>query len=136
MLTAPNYGSNNIPVFYIANGDNILSSSDFVLTFNPTDWSRHSGGRDYPEKIAINVVQKEVQTKILITSPVFIETRNLLENLSWPIKSVTRLFTKPYYFRFNADFHLKILENNETTEKNGSGIFEMMMLKGLQTVRE
>ena len=68
--------------------------------------------------------------------PVFIETRNLLEHLSWPVKSITRLFTKPWYFRFSADFHLKISETNGTTEKNGSGIFEMMMLRGIQTIRE
>ena len=136
MLTSPKYGSSNVPVYYIAKGNDILSSSDFELTFAPSSWERHGGGRDYPEKIVMDVVQNEMQTVIQITDPVFIEVKNLLEDLPWLVKNTTRLFTNPYYFRFNADFHLKISDSTGTTVKTGKGIFEMMMLRGLQTVRE
>lgn len=37
--------------------------------------------------------------------------------------------------RFNADFNLKITDDTGETEKTGTGIFEMMLLRGLQTVR-
>ena len=51
------------------------------LTFTTSDWSQHKGGRDYPEKIVIKVVQEKMQAIIQITDPVFLETRDLLEDL-------------------------------------------------------
>ena len=136
MLTSPKYGSIRVPVFYLAKGNEILSSREFDFTFTPSKWLRHSGGRDYPEGITVNVVQKDMQTKINITDPVFIEARDLLENQPWLVKNLSSLFINPYYFRFNADFHLRIENSTHTVEKSGNGIFEMMLLREKQTIHQ
>ncbi|MCK5200549.1 MAG: hypothetical protein KAR21_19475 [Spirochaetales bacterium] len=136
MLTSPKYGSIRVPVFYLAKGNEILSSREFDFTFTPSKWLRHSGGRDYPEEITMNVVQKDMQTKINITDPVFIEARDLLENQPWLVKNLSSLFINPYYFRFNADFHLRIENSTHTVEKSGNGIFEMMLLREKQTIHQ
>ncbi len=136
MLTSPKYGSIKVPVFYIAKGNDILSSSNFGFSFTPSSWSKHSGGRDYPEKIMLNVKQKEMEISIIITDPVFIEAKDLLEDLPWIVRGIIKIYTLPYYFRFSAKFKLEFRRNNRIIEKNGTGIFEMMLLKGKQTIRE
>ncbi len=135
MLTAPKYGSVKIPVYYLAKGDKILSSQEFEFTFTPSNWSRHSEGRDYPEKIVIDIIQKDIQTKVDITDPLFLEAKDLLENQPWLVKTFSSFFINPYYFRFNADYYLRIKNSTHTIEKTGHGIFEMMLLREKQTIR-
>ena len=77
-----------------------------------------------------------LQVIVSITEPVIIEVKDLLEDLPWLVRSVSGIFVNPYYFRFDVDFDLEITGTTGTTEKAGTGIFEMMLLKGLQTVRE
>ncbi len=135
MLTTPKYGSKKIPVFYLAKGNKILSSNNYTFTFTPTQWKRHSGGRDYPEKIKINVKQSNMDVTIKISSPTIIEAQSLLDKAPWYIRILSRPFTNPYYFRFNADFTLECKGLTGTVDKKGKGIYEMMLLRGLQTVR-
>lgn len=135
MLTAPKYGSKEIPVFYLAKGNRILSGNNYKFTFTPAQWKRDSGGRDYPEKIKINVKQSDMDVTIKISSPVIIEAQSLLDKAPWFVRILSRPFTNPYYFRFNADFALAMESPAEKTNDKGSGIFEMMLLRGLQTVR-
>ncbi len=135
MLTAPQYGSQEIPVFYLAKGNRILSGSTYTFTFTPSQWKRHPGGRDYPEKIEINVTQPDMDVTIKISSPVIIEAQSLLDKAPWFVRVLSRPFTNPYYFRFNADFTLEYKGPSGTVNKQGKGIYEMMLLRGLQTVR-
>ena len=83
----------------------------------------------------MNIVQDNLETTITINNPAFIEEKSLLDSAPWLIRVLSRPFTNPYYFRFRADFTLRLNNSEEIIEKKGRGIFEMMLLRGLQTVR-
>ncbi len=136
ILTTPKYGSVNIPVFYLARGNEILSKEKYDFSFTPSRWTRHPGGRDYPRKLLINVGQDDMTAGLEISNPVFIEAQALLDAAPWIVRVLMRPLENPYYFRFNADFNLTVkTKEGGTAEETGKGIFEMMLLKGLQTVR-
>lgn len=135
MLTSPEYGSRLIPVFYLAKKDKILSDYAFKMTLKASKWKTHLSGRDYPEKISINVNQKNGTIKLELSDPTIIEARSLIDNLPGFIQFFIKLFTNPYYFRFNAKMNLQLRINGISAQKQGSGIFEMMLLRGRHTVR-
>ncbi len=135
MLTSPKYGGTLIPVFYLAKDDIIISDLKFEYEFTASGWRQHPGGRDYPTKIRIVFYQDNLETAITISNPEFIEEKYLLEDAPWFVKVLSKPFTNPYYFRFKSDFELNIKDHGEQINKTGSGIFEMMLLRGLQTVR-
>ncbi|MCF6334216.1 MAG: polysaccharide deacetylase family protein, partial [Spirochaetales bacterium] len=135
MLTSPKYGGTLIPVFYLAKDDIIISDLKFEYEFTASGWRQHPGGRDYPTKIRIVFYQDNLETAITISNPEFIAEKYLLEVAPWFVKVLSKPFTNPYYFRFKSDFELNIKDHGEQINKTGSGIFEMMLLRGLQTVR-
>ena len=135
MLTSPKYGSLKLPVFYLAEEDKILSKKDFNFTLIPSEWRRQEGGRDYPEKIVMDITQKNLHAEIAVTRPVFIEAQYLLSGAPWIVRVLSRPFVNPWYFRFNADFTLSLENSQGKGNRKNTGIFEMMMLRGLQTVR-
>jgi len=142
MLASPKFGSVKIPVIYLSKGKDLLSPSHFeTMDLTASKWVRHSGGRDYPEKIIIDVAQKKTQIKLRITDPVileemyFLEDERLQDAIPWYIRSIARIFTKPCYLRFNAKFDLDIASDTGTVRKTGAGIYELMLLQGKQTVR-
>ena len=135
MLTAPKYGSEKVPVFYLAKGDKVISKLKYNFNFKPSEWKRHEGGRDYPTEITMNVTQDNLNATIFIDKPVLIEAKYLLDSAPWIVRVLSRPFSNPYYLRFKADFNLNITEGGKTVNKKGSGLFEMMLLRGLQTVR-
>ena len=135
MPTAPKYGSIKVPVFYLAKGNELISTSEFEFNLTPSNWTRHSGGRDYPGEIVIDIVQKEFHSKFHITNPSLIEAKDFLEDFPWAVRWTVGLFTNPYYFRFDADFYMEISDSTGRTVEAGNGIFEVMLLKGKQTIR-
>ncbi len=83
----------------------------------------------------MNIMQKKLNASVNVAHPVFIEAQYLLSNAPWIVKVLTRPFINPYYFRFSADFTLTLNTPDESKSESGKGIFEMMLLRGLQTVR-
>lgn len=135
MLTAPKYGSLKLPVFFIAKGNTIILDKDFDFTFKPDSWKRHNGGRDYPEEIQILVSGKDTQAELNITDPKIIEAKALLEGAPRIIRTAAGLFVNPYYFRFKSNYDLELLTDGKSERIKGDGIFEIMMLRGKQTIR-
>ncbi|NOY09327.1 MAG: carotenoid 1,2-hydratase [Spirochaetes bacterium] len=135
MLTSPEYGSRLIPVFYLAKKDKIISDYTFKMIFKPSKWKRHLSGRDYPENIAINISQENGTIKLELFNPRIIEARSLIDNLPGLLQFFIKLFTNPYYFRFNSKVNLQLRIGGISVQKQGSGIFEMMLLRGKHTVR-
>lgn len=41
-----------------------------------------------------------------------------------------RLFSNPYYFRFNTDLEMNVDINNDKTIERGTALFEIMILQG------
>ena len=142
MLASSKFDNEKIPVFYLSKGNEVLAPSHFeTMDVTTSKWVRHSGGRDYPEELVIDVVQKNMQIKLKISDPVILEETYFLEDeafqnkMPWYVRSIARIFAKPAYFRFNAKFDLDITGDTGTIKKSGTGIYELMLIKGKQTIR-
>ncbi len=133
MLTSPRYGSENIPVFYLAENDKIISSQNSSFTLSSSNRIRHRGGRDYPEQINIRVKDKDFSAGIIISNPVFIDERYLLKDAPLPVRIAGRLFVNPWYFRFKSDYRLCVKDSHENRCVAGDGIFEIMLLRKIDT---
>jgi len=133
-LTSSKYGKTKAPVFYLAKGGKILSSDSFKMKSTPSQWTTHSGGREYPEKMVIEIQQKKGKLVLTLSKSRIIEARSLIDNMPSFVQFFIRLFSNPYYFRFNTDMSIAGSINGQKLNESGSAIFEMMHLKGKHTV--
>ena len=131
MLTAPKYGSLKIPVFYFAEGNKIISSSDYNMLLQPSDWNTNKDGHDYPERLDVEINDSDNSFNFAITGDKIIDEKNLLEQLSPLVQRLASLFVRPYYFRFDSSYSVEY--DGQIYE--GRGIYELMVLRGKQTIR-
>lgn len=135
MLTSSKYGNIKVPVFYLAKGDKVLSGDSFKMEITNSQWVRHPGRREYPEKIKIETSQGNGKIVLKLSKPEIIEARSLIDNFPPIVQFFIRLFSNPYYFRFNTDMSISGSINGQNISEKGSAIFEMMLLKGKHTIQ-
>jgi predicted secreted hydrolase len=135
MLTSPAYGERRIPVFFLARGEEVLFGDKFEMTIETSKWVMHEGGREYPEDLVIKVKEGRKTAQIVLSQPVLVQAGSLIESLPRFTRFIAGLFSRPYYFRFRSRFMLLLDIEGVHIEKQGTGLFEMMLLRGRQTVR-
>ncbi len=146
MFLTKRFGDKRHYVFFLAKGDKILLGTNRVISFNALDWKNHRSGREYPTKIILEVKPPKGESpsgnfkgnkypcriKLEIDNRSLIEAMSLINSLPSIEKFFIKLFANPYYFRFKSNYRLSI--DGKTTD--GSGIFEMMLLRGKHTIRD
>ncbi len=133
MFTTRRFGDKRLYVFFLANGRKILVSSNRIDAFKTGNWRVHRCGREYPGSIHISFRSNyEKNVEITIDKPRIIEAMSLISGIPPVLRGLVKLFVNPCYFRFRANYTLKI--GLETL--SGKGIFEMMLLGGKHTIRD
>ncbi len=132
MFTTKRFGDRRLYVFFLAEGRKILIGTNRVDVFKTENWRLHPEGREYPADIRIFSRGVSGGVEVSINNPRLIESMSLIAGLPPVIRAVVRLFTNPYYFRFKADYTLRL----GSASLKGKGIFEMMLLRGKHTIRD
>jgi predicted secreted hydrolase len=118
------------PVFMLAKGSEVIIGDGVPLSMDARDFVPHSGGRKYPNEVDIHWQKDEETVHLALRNPQVIEAISLLLILPAWQRPLLRLFSNPYYFRFNADLEMSVnLKNNKTVER-GTTLFEIMILQG------
>ena len=123
------YGSQKMPVFMLARGNEILTGDGNPLKLEKRDFIKHAGGREYPTKLDFYWGVDNKHVHIALRQPKIIEADSLLDMFPPWKRKILRLFANPFYFRFNAKMDLRIDFGDTQAHGRGSVLYELMMLK-------
>jgi hypothetical protein len=128
-IAARRYGSQRLPVFLLAKGDQVLVDDAQFLTMKAGDFFRHSGGREYPRNV--NFLWSFGKEIVLLSlyEPRLIEAASLLGALPRFQRPLVRLVANPYYFRFDANLELEIELEDLKDHQRGRALYELMLLR-------
>lgn len=129
MTTTKEYGSQVLPVFLLAKGDQILTGNGAPLTLDAQEYIAHPGGRSYPAMLDFHWESGADVIHLALRSPVLLEETSLLALLSPWKRRVAQLLANPYYFRFQAELDLKVQFAGLTDRQKGSTLYELMLLR-------
>jgi len=126
--THKKYGSQKLPVFLLAKGDQILTGNGIPLKLEKRNYVKHAGGREYPTELDFRWELDGKQVHITLRQPEIIEADSLLNELPLWKRKLLGLFVNPFYFRFNAEMDLKINFGDIQAHEQGPVLYELMML--------
>lgn len=128
-ITTRAFGSRKLPVFMLAKGGHILTGDGNPLRLEKRDFVQHPGGRAYPHQLDFIWESEGRSVHLALRHPKLIEAASLLNLFPAWKQKVLRLFTNPYYFRFNADLELTIDFDETQAHERGTALYEIMMLR-------
>lgn len=128
-IAAKKYGEARIPVFLLAKGEKVLADDSTYFTMQARDFVRHAGGREYPKEVDFLYSRGRDQVHLALREQKLIEAVSLLTALPPSARPLVRLFTNPYYFRFNTALDLEIDLGGLRDTVRGPALYEIMMLK-------
>lgn len=128
-IAAKAYGSQRMPVFLLAKGEQVLVDEARYLTMQANDFIKHPGGREYPREVDFTWQRGQEQVHLALRKQHLIEATSLLGALPPGKRLLARLFANPYYFRFNAELDLTIDLDNLHDSVRGPALYEIMMLR-------
>lgn len=128
-VATPAYGRAKLPVFMLAKGNEILIGDGFPLRLEKSQFVPHADGRQYPLKVDFHWEKDGQSVHLALRQPKIIDTFSLLQFLPAWQRRVLRLFTNPYYFRFQADLHLSLQLAQVQDELHGQALYELMLLR-------
>lgn len=129
MTAAKDYGSQKVPVFMLAKKDQILTGDGEPLRLITRDHVEHTGKRSYPQKVDFHWEKGADCVHLALRDPQLIEAASLLDLLPPFQRFVGRLFSNPYYFRFNAALDLDIRMGDLEDRQSGRALYEIMLLR-------
>ena len=128
-IAARKYGSQRLPVFLLAKGDKVLADDSRYFSLQTGDFVKHAGGREYPREVDFTYAWEGERVQLRLRDHVMIEGVSLLLAVPPAVRRVARLFTNPYYFRFNSTLDLDIQLKELQDKVSGPALFEIMMLR-------
>jgi predicted secreted hydrolase len=129
-IASAKYGYSRMPVFMLAQGDQILIGESQPLTMRSQDTVPHPEGRGYPREVDFDWVSGGDSIHLRLRQPKLIEAVSLLLLLPKWQQQIAKLFANPYYFRFNANLELEIKLDSVQATEHGSALYEIMILQG------
>lgn len=129
-IASNQYGNVHMPVFLLAKGAQIVTGDSKPLRMQTRDFTQHEGGYHYPRAVDFNWESGNESIHLRLRGPKLIEATSLLLMLPKWQQGIARLFTNPYYFRFNADLELEIALNTLSARECGPALYEIMILQG------
>lgn len=130
IIASKKFGYKPQPVFMLAKGSKVIIGDGLQLSMSARDFMPHPGGRKYPKEVDIHWQKDEETVHLALRNPQVIEAISLLLILPAWQRPLLRLFSNPYYFRFNADLEMSVNLNNIKTVEHGTTLFEIMILQG------
>ncbi|MBU1660096.1 MAG: hypothetical protein KKD28_01330 [Chloroflexi bacterium] len=122
------YGSQRLPVFMLAQGDQILIGDGRPLRMTARDLAEHADGRRYPREVDFYWQADTGRVQLALRNPQMLEAVTLLHFPAWQ-RAILRLFVNPYYFRFNVDLELRVELGDLRDTVRGSALYEVMLLR-------
>jgi predicted secreted hydrolase len=129
-IASKTYGFTRMPVFMLAKGNEILVGDSEPLRMQARDFVRHPSGRGYPCEVDFQWASENESVQLRLRQPKIIEATSLLLLLPKWRQWIARLFSNPYYFRFNAELELDINLKNIKAKERGPALYEIMILQG------
>lgn len=129
MHAAPQYDDQNIPVFMLARGSQILAGSGEPLQLTEGDFIADPGGRSYPNGLDMEWQKDSDRIQLKLREPRLIDSFSLLDLLPAWQRVVGRLVSNPYYFRFNAGLDLHVDVDGTHEHVQGQALYESMLLR-------
>lgn len=129
-IASKTYGFTRMPVFMLARGNEILVGDSEPLTMQTRDFVKHESGRGYPREVDFNWNSGDESIHLRLRQPNIIEAVSLLLLLPKWQQGIARLFSNPYYFRFNAELELEINLKGIKAKERGPALYEIMILQG------
>jgi predicted secreted hydrolase len=131
VMTTRKYNNARSTPLMLAHGDRIiLSTGDVTLESGETVFDR-AGNRDYPSSVSLKVpgsLGLNLEVRKVIDAHDFLEDVPVVRSRA--IKPlVNRLLGRPGYFRFDSDYHLRVIEDGQTYERAGTTMHEMVALR-------
>jgi hypothetical protein len=123
------YASTRLPVFLLAKGDEILAEDARFLSMQGREFIRHPGGRSYPQELDFTWERGGERVQLALREQKLIEGVSLLFALPPARRQIARLFTNPYYFRFNTELELTINLEGLHDSARGPALYEIMLLR-------
>ncbi|MCS6993313.1 MAG: hypothetical protein NZP74_05720 [Anaerolineales bacterium] len=129
-VTAQAYGFARIPVFLLAHGQQILTGDGSRLRFLAADFIPHPGGRAWPREVDFDWENGAESIHLSLRRPQLLEAFSLLASFPPWKRTLLRLFSNPYYFRFQAELVLSLHWGGRHVTERGTGLYELMILQG------
>jgi hypothetical protein len=123
------YGSQRIPVFLLAKGDQVLADDAQFLIMQAGEVVQHPGGHAYPLSVNFLWTSGDQSVRLTLHEPQLIEATSLLAALPPFQRRLARLVSNPYYFRFNAKLELSINLGGLHDTQHGTALYELMILR-------
>ncbi|KAF0111766.1 MAG: hypothetical protein FD147_568 [Chloroflexi bacterium] len=128
VVAADSYNNQVFPVFLLAKGSRVLTDDGRFLTLQKGEEQTHISRKTFPGRLDF-YWQRDIETiHLAIRKPRIIESTSMLTGLPGWKRSLARLFTNPYYFRFEADLELSVSISGECSIEHGPVIYELMIL--------
>jgi len=128
-IAAKRYGFQRIPIFLLANGDQIIPGDASKLRADINDYTHHSVGREYPRKIDLLWQKGADSIRISIREPQVIEAVDRLNFLPKWQRSLLHFVIRPCYFRFSANLELAIDLGSIKATESGDALYELMYFR-------
>ncbi len=129
-ISSKKYGFVPQPLFMLAKGSQVVIGDGAPLQLQARDFKPHPDGRSYPEEVDIDWEKAGERVHLALRDPRIIEAISLLEMLPAWQRTLLRLVSNPYYFRFNADLEMRVDLNDLQTVERGTTLFEIMIFQG------
>ena len=122
------FGSINIPTFFLAKGDEIITDDLLPLRLAISDEVAGPGHQTYPRRLQWTWQGERGSIALTVTNPQLIESLDM----SVPHHGLSRLAhagEHPMYYDFNADADLDIALDDLTDHVTGRTLYEKMMFR-------
>lgn len=129
-IASKTFGYQRMPVFMLAKGNEILIGDSELFTMQALDFVSHPSGRGYPREVDFQWKNGNESIQLRLRQPKVIEATSLLLLLPKWQQWIAKLFSNPYYFRFNVELELDINLNKIKAKEHGPALYEIMILQG------
>ncbi len=122
-------GSVNIPTFFLAKGDTILTDDLLPLRLETGGDVPGPGDQTYPTDLLWTWQTDAGSVRMHVTNPELIEALDVTPNMAEWKKPIVHVFEHPMYYDFNADMELTIDLDGVQTTVTGRTLYEKMMFR-------
>lgn len=122
-------GGKHASILYLAKDDKILIGDSNHLDLSKTNITPSTPKFGHlPSKLTFTYADESNNVEFTLSNPKLIVALDPLSDEVWWKKILTRLFSKPWYVRYNSDLELTVDMKGKKVIKKGNGLYEIMIL--------
>jgi hypothetical protein len=129
MTATEKYGSQAIPIFYLARGSQILTGDGAPLRVEALEYRPDPGGRSYPSAIDLTWEKGPEKVCLQLRDPVLMDSFSLVDFLPTFQRIIGGLVANPYSFRLQTALGLDINLGHVQEQLTGQALYELMLFR-------